>query len=121
MIKRMSLIVRRADMSKEEFHRHWEKVHGPLVAKMPGLIRYVQHPFDGDEIPAYVKEAPELVVDGIAELWFDTLENATLSMDSADPSQRAAMEDGFLMSGRSKTYVVRQVEFEIPGGEVKAK
>ena len=113
MIKRMTLIVRRADMSKEDFHRHWREVHGPLVARMPGVLKYVQHHFDG-EIPAYVKEAPELVVDGIAEIWFDTLENATLAMDTADAAQRAAMEDGFKMSGRSKTYIVSQDEFEIP-------
>lgn len=114
MIKRMTLIVRRRDMSKADFHAHWEKVHGPLVARMPGVIRYIQHHFDG-EIPAYIAEAPELVVDGIAEIWFDTLENATLSMATADAAQRAAMEDGFLMSQRSKTYIVRQTEFDIPG------
>lgn len=118
MIRRMSLITRKAGMSKEAFHRHWEEVHGPLVARLPGLIRYVQHHFDGAEIPAYIRETG-IEVDGIAELWFDTLENATLSMDSVNAAQRAAMEDGALMSGGSRSFVVRQVEFAIPEGTVK--
>lgn len=52
-------------------------------------------------------------------MWFDTLENATLSMDSVNAAQRAAMEDGALMSGGSRSFVVRQVEFDIPEGTVR--
>ena len=30
-------------LTKEEGHRHWSDVHGPLCAEVPGLERYVQN------------------------------------------------------------------------------
>ena len=42
MIKTVTLLTRRADLTAEEFHRHWKRVHAPLVLAMPGVRRYVQ-------------------------------------------------------------------------------
>jgi uncharacterized protein (TIGR02118 family) len=73
VIKTVTLLKRRPDLSSEEFHRHWREIHGPLVLALPGVLRYVQcRPLEtgGDE-PA---------VDGIAEVWYADL-----------PSMRAAL------------------------------
>ena len=48
MIKVCELVRRRPGMSVEEFQAYWRDVHGPIVAALPGLRRYVQdHPLPG--------------------------------------------------------------------------
>jgi uncharacterized protein (TIGR02118 family) len=67
------LFKRRPGMSLDEFHRHYEKIHGPIARTLPGLVEYRQYPirsvglgdvhfkdasgFDGLSI--YVFESPE--------------------------------------------------------------
>jgi uncharacterized protein (TIGR02118 family) len=66
MIKLVSVIRRRHDLDVAAFQDHWRNVHGPLVARLPGLLRYVQ----SHTLPSgYRKLTP--AADGIAELWFD--------------------------------------------------
>ena len=69
MIKVCELVRRRPDLSVEEFQTHWREVHGPIVAGIPGLLRYVQsHPLLGGY------RRGDLAYDGLAELWFDDKE-----------------------------------------------
>ena len=42
MIKRVTLLTRKAGMTREQFTRHWLEVHAPLAHAVPGLRRYVQ-------------------------------------------------------------------------------
>ena len=42
MIKRVTLLTRKAGMTREQFTRHWLDVHAPLAHAVPGLRRYVQ-------------------------------------------------------------------------------
>ena len=42
MIRRVSILTRKPELSHEEFVDHWENVHGPLALKVPGIRRYVQ-------------------------------------------------------------------------------
>lgn len=76
-------------MSLEEFQRYWRDTHAPLVAERAetlGIRRYVQvHTADLADVHALLQgrnggsPAP---FDGVAELWFDSLE----SMGSDDPA-----------------------------------
>jgi uncharacterized protein (TIGR02118 family) len=43
MIKRISLLQRKAGMSVEAFNRHWFEIHGPLALSVPGVQRYIQN------------------------------------------------------------------------------
>jgi len=80
---------RRPGMSLEEFQRYWRDTHAPLVserAETLGIRRYVQvHTADLADVHALLQgrnggsPAP---FDGVAELWFDSLE----SMSSDDPA-----------------------------------
>jgi uncharacterized protein (TIGR02118 family) len=70
VIKRVSLVRRKAGMGVEEFHRYWRDVHAPLALAVPGLRRYVQsqtllETYETAEPPAY---------DGIVETWWDSVE-----------------------------------------------
>jgi uncharacterized protein (TIGR02118 family) len=88
MIKSMGLAKRKEGMSVEAFQRYWRDVHGPIVARTPGLRRYVQSHvvpelYDSDTPPAF---------DGLAELWYDSLEARAEAQ--ATPEWRAATADG---------------------------
>jgi uncharacterized protein (TIGR02118 family) len=59
MINAITLLKRRPDLSSKEFRDYWRTRHADVIAKLPGVERYVQsHPLDG--------ESP---YDGFAELW----------------------------------------------------
>lgn len=66
MITRFWLGRRRPGLTRDEFSRHWDVVHGPFGLALPGLRAYVQnHP-----IPDPSPFAPP-VFDGCSELDFD--------------------------------------------------
>ncbi|MEQ8663250.1 MAG: EthD domain-containing protein [Gammaproteobacteria bacterium] len=66
MLKLVSVLNRHPGLAVEAFQDHWLNIHGPLVARLPGLRRYVQ---SHTLLSGYRKGAP--AADGIAELWFD--------------------------------------------------
>ncbi len=43
MIKRFVILRRKPEMSVREFRDYWANVHGLLIAKIPGLIKYIQY------------------------------------------------------------------------------
>ena len=63
MIKRFVILRRKPGMSVKDFRNYWKKVHGPLIAKIPGLLKYTQYHVHSTA----TTNAP---IDGIAELWF---------------------------------------------------
>jgi uncharacterized protein (TIGR02118 family) len=66
LIKTVFQLKRRSGMSLADFRKYWLEVHGPIVAKLPGLRRYVQcHTVDA----AYQYAEPKW--DGVAQLWVD--------------------------------------------------
>lgn len=66
MLKAVGYLKRRPGMPVEDFQRHWLEAYGPMIAKLPGLRRYVQ---SHTLINGYRKGEP--IYDGVAELWFD--------------------------------------------------
>lgn len=67
MIKRFVILRRKPTMSVEEFRHYWEKIHGPMIAKIPGVRKYVQYHVRSERLDD--NDAP---IEGIAELWFDS-------------------------------------------------
>ena len=66
MIKVLELIKKRPDLELEAFRSHWLEVHGPIVAQIPGIVRYTQsHPLLGG-----YRKGP-LAFDGVAEIWVE--------------------------------------------------
>jgi uncharacterized protein (TIGR02118 family) len=64
-MKVMVGLVRREDMSRDDFQQWWIDEHAPLARTLPGVRRIRFNVLDED--------AP---FDGIAELWFDSAEAA---------------------------------------------
>ena len=106
MIKRMSLLRRKPDMTEEAFDHHWFEIHSPLIAELPGLRHYVQNKPTGKvggaaQIP--VADADDQI-DGITELYFDSLED----MEAAYTSEQGkkCFADGQLFIGSATTFTV---------------
>jgi uncharacterized protein (TIGR02118 family) len=104
MIKSVSVVTRKAGMSVEDFQSYWRDVHGPLVARAPGVRRYIQSHtlpelYNGEKPPDY---------DGIVEIWWDSRE----AMDSARTTSemQAAAADSANFIGES----IRLLTTEVP-------
>jgi uncharacterized protein (TIGR02118 family) len=105
MIKSVSLLVRKAGMTHEQFVKHWVEIHAPLALVVPCLRRYVQsHILEDRKRP----DVPPLDVeiDGIAELWYDDRESLARAL--ASPEGKALYADGALFIGRIRTYTVEE-------------
>lgn len=77
----ISLQRRRADISEEEYQRHWLEPHGPMTSKLPGLRFYVQnHIAAGGGSNALARS---LGIDGFAQLAYDSVEARMAAYDSA--------------------------------------
>ncbi len=96
MIKLVFALRRRPELSREEFQKYWLETHAPLVAERADVLkikRYVQvHTADLAGLHgAFQKRnggAPA-PFDGVAELWFDSLDD----MGGNDPAVRQAQAE----------------------------
>jgi uncharacterized protein (TIGR02118 family) len=82
MFKVMIGLVRRDDMTHEEFAHWWLQEHAPRARTLPGVRRIAFNLLDGD-----LQAAP---FDGIAELWFDSAEAMTQAYASEIGKEVAA-------------------------------
>ena len=105
MIKSLSLLTRRAGLSHAEFVRHWLEIHAPLAHAVPGVRRYVQNHIAGErrrpDIPT-----TEILVDGIAELWYD--DRAAMDRGNASAEAKRLHDDGALFIGGIKSFIVEE-------------
>ena len=84
MIKRFVILRRKPGMSVKDFRTYWKTVHGPLIAKIPGLLKYIQYHVHS---PVGVDDP----IDGIAELWFKS--EADQQAAYRTPEYQAVVED----------------------------
>jgi len=101
MIKLVFTLRRREDMTREEFQRYWREQHAPLVQRHADALRirrYVQvHARDTDLDGAIVgpRGSEPRFYDGVAELWWDSLEElgAAFSSDAGQAAGQELLED----------------------------
>ena len=95
MIKLSFALRRRDDLSREEFQRYWLEHHAPLVRSVADVLairRYVQTHTLPDEVQAALvasRGAPE-PFDGVAELWYDSLEAIVTAVSTEEGRAAAA-------------------------------
>jgi uncharacterized protein (TIGR02118 family) len=96
VIKLTFCLVRLPHLSREQFQDYWFNTHGPLVASVAETLkirRYVQlHTLTAETHSAIraSREAPE-EFDGVAELWFDSLESLLENGQRAEAQAAAAL------------------------------
>jgi uncharacterized protein (TIGR02118 family) len=101
MIKLTFTLRRRDEMTREEFQRYWREEHAPLVerhAETLRIRRYVQvhaRDTDLDEALSASRGAEPRAYDGVAELWWDSLEDlmAGYSTEAGQAAGAELLED----------------------------
>ena len=101
MIKLVFTIRRRPGMSREEFQRYWRERHAPIVARNAEALRirrYVQtHARDTelDDALSTARGSEPRHHDGVAELWWDSLDDilAALSTEAGQAAAAELLED----------------------------
>ena len=63
MLKVISLLKRKGDMSFEEFRKWALEEHPPLGKKLPGIRKY--------RMSVVLEDNPDLPCDAVSEFWFD--------------------------------------------------
>jgi uncharacterized protein (TIGR02118 family) len=103
MVKLVLFLHKHPDLCEEEFRRYWRDTHGPIAAKVPGLRKYVQ----GHQVSA-VLPFPALC-DGMAELWFDSVESIQSAMSSPEGQAVAADAVNCFDMARTSMLVVEEI------------
>ena len=101
MIKLVFMVRRREGITREEFQRYWRQEHADLVKRHAELLRirrYVQtHAQDTelDDALAGARGSDPRQYDGVAELWWDSIDDLVSVAASADghAAQQALLED----------------------------
>jgi uncharacterized protein (TIGR02118 family) len=98
VIKRVSLLRRRADLTHEEFLAHWTGPHAQIVRGLPGLrgLRF------GD-VQSW--SPGEAFWDGVGEVWFDSIESAEAAF-AAEPHHARLVEDRKLFIAEAQSCFV---------------
>lgn len=97
---------RRPDITPEKFQEHWRGIHGRLGAAVPAVRRYVQCHV---RLSAYrAGRAPRY--DGVAETWFDSIDDMRASEKAPEYRAVRADEPNFLKldGGRLPFIITRE-------------
>jgi len=101
MIKLVFMVRRREGITRGEFQRYWKEEHADLVKRHAQLLRirrYVQtHARDTDIDGALAESrgSEPRQYDGVAELWWDSIDDLVQAATSEDgrTAQQALLED----------------------------
>jgi uncharacterized protein (TIGR02118 family) len=118
MIIANSLIRRRDDIDLETFRAHWLDPHGPLTAKLPRCLHYVQnHVLDSAGTNALARR---LRIDGIPQLAFATPEDRVAAHGSAELKACDKDSEQFIGAvSRVMTEVDGEVALDAEDGAIK--
>ena len=105
MFKAMFFLFRRSDLSTEEFLRYGREVHVPIVARVPGLERYVMN------YTAMNPNGVEQACDAVAELWFTSAESFQAALGSAEGAAALADQANFIDTSRTYPLIMEEESF----------
>ena len=108
-VKMITFLNKRTDVTPDFFQHHWRENHGPLAARIPGLLRYVQC----HARPGIYAAGRSPAFDGIPISWFEDMQSLRESGKSAAYRQTRADEENFMISGRLPFVITRTHEIEV--------
>jgi uncharacterized protein (TIGR02118 family) len=106
-VKQLSLLRRRPEISVEKFAAEWRGAHARLVAAMPGVRGYLQGLIIERESPKNNPVGYEgLPLDGVSEIWFDSIDGLGAAFASAEGKRAAADAARFI--AEATTFIVEE-------------
>ncbi|XVQ09579.1 EthD family reductase [Spirillospora sp. CA-255316] len=88
MIKVVALIKRKPNLTREEFLHYWQVEHPTLVRELPNVRRYTQSPV--------IEHRKEWAWDGVAQLWFDSVQDVSVAFRGASADALREHEEHFI-------------------------
>lgn len=120
MLKLTYCLVRREEMSRQEFQSYWRGTHAPLVraaASALGIRRYVQSHTVASGLDQSVREGRGLDpsdYDGVAELWYDSEQALIAAGETGEGRKHGAIlaedEANFIDFSRSRLFFTQEHE-----------
>lgn len=114
-VKATYLLTKRDDLSQAQCHETWLDDHGPLVASFAGPLRmakYVQSHAIAPEVNAGIQAGRnyEPPLDGITEVWVNSLEEMGAGGEAGRQAGAALVEDErrFVQMDRSRLFLTRE-------------
>lgn len=103
-VKSVAFLTSKPGLAVEAFHRHWLEAHGPIVAALPGLRRYVQShtrrsAYEAGRVPAY---------DGVVLTWFDSTDAVRAAAAAPEYARVLADAGNFLVRGAIPSILTRE-------------
>jgi uncharacterized protein (TIGR02118 family) len=100
VIKRVSLVRRRRELSREQFLEHWMGAHAEIVRQLPG-VRGLRFGAVEEWSPA------EAGWDGVGEVWFDSVEAAQAAF-ATEPYHSLLADDRKLLFSETQACFVTE-------------
>ena len=86
-VKNVEFVTHRADLAIDAFQRYWRETHGPIAARIPQILRYVQ----SHVRPSAYAGGRQPRDDGCAITWFE--DTQTMRAAAAAPEYAATRAD----------------------------
>ena len=102
-VKRLSILRRKAGLSRSQFAAYWHDVHAPMARCHRHVARYVQN-------HVLVDASPDAPFDGVAE--FRVTDFAGMQAEYETDAGKATRADVQNFASTVSTYVVREKRFE---------
>lgn len=99
MIKLIGFLTRKPGMSVADFQTYWRDVHGPMIARSPGLLRYIQ----SHACPEVYDTYPP-AYDGAAEAWFEDMDAFNAAVASPGWQEAIADVGNFMAPGGGRLF-----------------
>lgn len=105
MLKRITYLEKRRDLSFTEFSEHWRDPHARIAKDLPGLACYLQNHLKPAAEPD--ADTDPFRIDGIVELWFTAPDVVSAAKDS-HVAERLAIDEQLFLSGLTGGQVVSE-------------
>ena len=115
MIKGFALIPKKEEISRDQFHKHWEEVHAPLAQRIKVLRRYVQSHRIAEPVPGF----DQFPYEGAAEIWFDDVDAIAHLGDNPDYINGALADEPNFIDQSKLRFLATREEVVIPGPKIE--
>ena len=106
VIKVSVFLIRRPDLSHEQFSTYWREKHAPLALSLAPFKTHVRRYIQQRRAEGVPDQLPLAPYDGIAEVWFDNLSDALkLIGNELFHSVVAKDEENFLDKSRTAIFI----------------
>jgi len=110
MIKLSIMMVRKSGLTHEQFSEHWRTTHLKAAKASPSARKYMRRYYQNHLTDDTLPDIPPSKFDGIAEVWFDSLDDVKAFFASPDYLETLKPdEDNFIDGEKSEMVITRDV------------